>query len=59
MIASMSQIDWYIQKAEQCARLAASASDSSQRSKFETERTLWLEIAEQVRVAERADTRKM
>jgi hypothetical protein len=55
----MSQVDWYVHKAEQCARLAASASNSSQRSKFETERVLWLEIAEQVGIAERAETGKV
>jgi hypothetical protein len=44
----MSVAAWYHQKAEQCARLAKDASEPRQRSDFETERKLWLQIAEKI-----------
>jgi hypothetical protein len=39
-------LDWYLMKADQCERLAKAALDLSLRAKFETERRLWLELAE-------------
>jgi len=53
----MSQVEWYIHKAEQCARLARAAVDRHERSKFKTERTLWLEIAAKIKIAERLEER--
>jgi hypothetical protein len=39
-------LDWYLLKADQCARLAKATLDPSQRTRFETERRLWLQLAE-------------
>jgi hypothetical protein len=44
----MSLAAWYYHKADQCARLAKDAIEPRKRSDFETERKLWLEIAEQI-----------
>jgi hypothetical protein len=44
----MSLAAWYRQKADQCARLAKDATEPRERSDFETERKLWLEMAEQI-----------
>jgi hypothetical protein len=46
---------WYLQKADQCARLAKATVDPSQRAEFETERRLWLQLAA---VEARADKAK-
>lgn len=45
---SMSVAAWYHQKAKQCAQLAKDAIEPRQRSDFETERKLWLQIAEKI-----------
>ena len=45
----MSLAAWYYHKADQCARLAKDADEPRKRYDFETERKLWLEIAEQVK----------
>jgi hypothetical protein len=42
----MSFILWYLHKVNQCARLAKEAGDPGERSQFETERQLWLQVAE-------------
>jgi hypothetical protein len=44
----MSLAAWYLHKADQCARLAKDATEPRKRSDFETERKLWLQIAEQI-----------
>jgi hypothetical protein len=42
----------YYHKADQCARLAKDAIEPRKRSDFETERELWLQIAEQIEMDE-------
>jgi hypothetical protein len=37
---------WYSERAEQCERLARATRDASLRAELETERRLWLQIAE-------------
>jgi hypothetical protein len=37
---------WYLQKAEQCARLAKATAEPLRRAEFESERRLWLKVAE-------------
>jgi hypothetical protein len=41
----MSLAAWYLHKADQCARMAKDAADQYTRTKFESEKKLWLEIA--------------
>jgi hypothetical protein len=41
----MSLTEWYVHKADQCARLAKAAIDARVRADFEAERELWLQIA--------------
>ena len=41
----MSEAGWYLEKAQQCARMAKIATDPYTRTKFESEAKLWLEIA--------------
>jgi hypothetical protein len=48
----MSLASWYYHKADQCARLAKDAIEPRKRSDFETERKLWLQIAEQIEMDE-------
>src|SRR4029077_7366333 len=48
----MSLAAWYYHKADQCARLAKDAIEPRKRSDFETERKLWLQIAEQIEMDE-------
>jgi len=47
----MSLAAWYLHKADQCARLAKDAIEPRKRD-FETERKLWLQIAEQIQMDE-------
>jgi hypothetical protein len=49
----MSLVAWYLHKAEQCARFAKDATDPRKRSDFETERKLWLQIADQIEMDEK------
>jgi hypothetical protein len=42
----MSGTGWFLDKAEQCARMAKEASDPRLRSMLEIESQLWLQIAE-------------
>jgi hypothetical protein len=44
----MSLAAWYLQKADQCARLAKDATNSRKRSDLETEGKLWLQMAGQI-----------
>ena len=44
----MSLVAWYYHKANQCARMATDAIEPRNRSDFETERELWLQIAKQI-----------
>ena len=44
----MSIVDWYDDKAEQCLRLAADATDAKQRATFRQEAVLWREIGADV-----------
>jgi hypothetical protein len=37
---------WYLQKAEQCARLAKATPEPSRRAEFEAEGRMWLKLAE-------------
>jgi hypothetical protein len=46
-------IEWYLYKAEQCARLAKDAANPGQRSELESEGLLWRELAAQTGAAER------
>jgi hypothetical protein len=48
----MSLAGWYLYKAGQCARLAKDATDPRKRLDFETERKLWLQIAERIEMDE-------
>jgi hypothetical protein len=48
----MSLDAWYYHKADQCARLAKDAIEPRKRSDFETERKLWLQLAEQIEMDE-------
>jgi hypothetical protein len=48
----MSLAAWYYHKADQCARLAKDAIEPRKRSDFETERKLWLQLAEQIEMDE-------
>jgi hypothetical protein len=41
----MAATDFYLHKAEQCARLAKAATNPDKRSSLEAERKAWLEIA--------------
>jgi hypothetical protein len=43
----MSLLDWYLHKADQCARLAKEAREAGDRARFESERRTWLEVAAQ------------
>ncbi len=43
----MSLVDWYLHKADQCARLAPGTTDRRQLAGFEDERKLWLQMAKQ------------
>jgi hypothetical protein len=47
----MSLAAWYYHKADQCAR-AKDAIEPRKRSDFETERKLWLQIADQIEMDE-------
>jgi hypothetical protein len=42
----MSERNWFLDKADECARRAKEAADPRLRSTLETERALWLRIAE-------------
>ena len=42
-------VSWFHVKAEQCGRMARNAVDPRQRSHFEAERELWLQIADSQR----------
>jgi len=44
----MSERQWFIEKAEECAQKAKEAADPRLRSTLETERSLWLQIAEKL-----------
>lgn len=44
----MSIVDWYDDKAEQCMRQAADATDAKQRATFRQEAVLWREIGADV-----------
>jgi len=44
----MSLVAWYYHKASQCARMAKDAIEPRNRSDFEIERELWLQIAKQI-----------
>jgi hypothetical protein len=48
----MSLAAWYLHKADQCARLAKNAIEPRKRFDLETERKLWLQIAEQIEMDE-------
>ena len=48
----MSQVEWYLQKAQECRRMANDATDKYARTKFESERKLWLKIAADIKKAE-------
>ena len=41
----MSMPEWYVHKAQKCAQMAKDATDTDERTRFETEARLWLEIA--------------
>ena len=43
----MSIAAWYLQKMDQCARLAKETSEPRERSRFESERTVWLQLLAQ------------
>jgi hypothetical protein len=40
----MTSAVWYLQKVDQCARLAGSATELSQRCRHESDRRAWLQI---------------
>ena len=44
----MSEREWFVDKADECARLAKEAADPRLRSTLEYERALWLQIAQKV-----------
>jgi hypothetical protein len=43
-IMSMALAAWYLQKVDQCARLAGEATEPSQRCRLESDRRAWLQI---------------
>src|SRR3954453_11714727 len=43
-IMSMTSAVWYLQKVDQCARLAGEATELSQRGRHESDRRAWLQI---------------
>jgi hypothetical protein len=51
----MSFVAWYLHKAEQCAQLAAMATNARERTKYEEEGRLWREIARDVTRQERSE----
>jgi hypothetical protein len=55
----MAYTDWFHLKAEQCAQQALDAVDPAQRSCFETEGRLWLQLAaSEMRQQERRDDKR-
>jgi hypothetical protein len=49
----MSPAGWYLNKAEQCARMARNATDLQRRGAYEEEQKLWLQIVERIELNER------
>ncbi len=50
----MSGDGWYLNKANECVRLAKDTADPSRRTHYETEARLWREIAADIAKNERA-----
>jgi len=50
----MSQATWFWQKADECARLAKSASEPHRRDNFAARAKEWRDIAERIEKNERA-----
>jgi hypothetical protein len=50
----MSSDGWYLDKADQCARMARAAADRDTRAHYEQEAKLWREIAADIAKNERS-----
>jgi hypothetical protein len=53
----MSLVDWYLHKANQCARLAQGTTDRRQLARLEDEGKLWLQMAQQAENGEAREAR--